>query len=203
MSDFATKPALLTYTLPPIIPACWHLQHTLWYTFKDMREETQETRQTSAKPKAKRRTPIKPVELVISAVFIAVVAVLTITLVGKLALKRDTTNARAVSDKVIADIGRRDGAAIRSQGSPKFQSSYSAAELTQDFKNVEIATLKKPQLDRQIVVDTPSGRIVYFVYKYTALKVPFYVRTAIQHQSGHWYLTAITGNVNETALTGN
>ncbi len=162
---------------------------------------SEQAKQIEAKPT--RRRFIKPSELIIAVVFTAVVAVLTITLANKLTLKHDVTSARAVSDKVITNISKRDGTAIRAQGSPKFQKTYTGTELTQDFRSVEVATLKTPQLDRQIVVDAPSGRIVYFVYKYTALKVPFYVRTAVQHQSGHWYLTSITGNINEAALTGN
>jgi len=43
---------------------------------------------------------------------------------------------------------------------------------------------------------------VYFVYEYTALKVPFYVRTTIQQESGHWYLTSVVGNIDESALLG-
>jgi hypothetical protein len=156
----------------------------------------------TAETKPKGRRLIKPGELILSIVFVAVCAVLIAILLNKLRLRRDVSNARTVSDKVITDIRRRDGAGIRSLGSPKFQQTYSAAELTQDFKSVEIATLKTPTLDRQIVVDGSSGRVIYFVYKYTALKVPFYVRTTIQHQSGHWYLTGVNGNIDETTLTG-
>jgi hypothetical protein len=164
----------------------------------DMSEDTKHT-----EAKAKRRKKlIKPSELIIGIVFIAVVAVLGMTLVNKITLKRDVVSARSVSDKVISNISKRDGAAIRAAGSPQFQSAYSAAALTQEFKSVEVATLKTPTLDRQIVIDTPAGRTVYFVYEYTALKVPFYVRTTIQHDSGHWYLTNISGNIDESALTG-
>ena len=161
---------------------------------------SESTKPTEAK--AKRRKLIKPSELVVGAVFIAVCAVLLMTLLNKLTLRRDVSNARSVSDKTITDIQHRDGAAIRSLGSPSFQHLYSATALTQQFKSVEVATLKAPRLNRQIVVDTSSGRTVYFVYEYTALKVPFYVRTTIKQQSGHWYLTGVNGNLDENALTG-
>jgi hypothetical protein len=172
--------------------------------------EDYESRSESSEPdlrklpaKSARRKLIRPGELIIGALFIAVVAVLLITLINKLTLKHDVSNARTVSDKVIADIQKRDGAAIHSLGSPNFQRTYSATSLTQDFKSVEIATLKAPALDHQIAIDTPSGRDVYFIYKYTALKVPFYVRTGIAHRSGHWYLVSIDGNIDESQLTGN
>jgi len=155
-------------------------------------------RKLPAKPT--RKQFIKPQELVVAVIFIAVVAILLATLVNKLTFNHDVSNARTVSNKVIADIQKRNGAAIRSLGSPSFQKSYSAASLTQGFKSVEIATLKTPTPVQQTVVDTPSGRSVYFIYEYTALKVPFYVRTSIRQESGHWYLTSIVGNINESDL---
>lgn len=175
-----------------------------------MPSETTDTRDESlTKPearkfsdKAKRRKLAKPSELIIGALFIVVVVVLVITLINRLALKRDVSNAQKVSNEVIADIGKRNGAAIRSLGSPDFQRTYTATSLTQGFQSVEIATLKTPTLVDQIVADTPSGRDVYFVYAYTALKVPFYVRTGIEHRSGHWYLVSIAGNIDESQLDG-
>jgi cytoskeletal protein RodZ len=148
----------------------------------------------------KRRQFAKPQELVVAVVFIAIVAILIVTLVNKITLNRDVSNARTISNEVVADIQKRDGGAIRSLGSPSFQKTYSAASLTQGFKSVEIATLKTPTPVQQTVVDTPSGRSVYFIYEYTALKVPFYVRTSIRQESGHWYLTSIVGNINESDL---
>lgn len=151
--------------------------------------------------KASRRSLIKPRELVIGIIFIGVVTLLLTTLISKIALKRDVTSAQIVSDKVISAINQRDGTAIWNLGSSTFQHQYTPAGLTQSFKDVEIATLKMPTLDQDIVADTPRGRDVYFIYKYTALKVPFYVRTGIEHRSGHWYLTSITGNMDESQLT--
>ena len=153
--------------------------------------------------KPRRRQLIKPQELVVAAIFIAVVAVLLITLINKLVLDRDIVNARAVSSKVVVDIQKRDGNAIWSLGSPEFQKSYTPASLTRGFQSVAVATLKTPTLVDQISDSEPSGRTIYFVYEYTALKVPFYVRTGIQQESGHWYLTGIAGNIDESDLTGN
>ena len=150
--------------------------------------------------KPSHRRLIKPQELFVAVVFIAVVVVLLITLVNKLVLARDISNAHAVSSKVVIDIQKRNGNAIWSLGSPDFKKAYTPASLTQGFENVTIATLKTPTLVHQIVVDTSSGRTVYFVYAYTALKVPFYVRTTIEHESGHWYLTSIVGNIDESTL---
>jgi hypothetical protein len=176
----------------------------------DMPNEATEPKEESpAKPRvrkfsviAKRRQLIKPSELVMGTLFIVIVIVLSMTLINKLTLKNDITNAKAVSSQVIADIGKQNGAGIRSLGSPNFQKQFSAAYLTQGFKSVEVATYKTPTVVDQIVGDTPHGRIIFFVYKYSALKVPFYVRTEIEHESGHWYLVNISGNIDESQLTG-
>ena len=170
-------------------------------------EATDVTGGSPAKPeprklfvKTKRRQLIKPSELIIGALFVVVVVILVVTLISKITIKRDVSNAQAVSNEVIADIGKRDGAAIRSLGSPDFQHSYSATSLTQGFESVEIATLKTPKLVDQIVADDANGRDVYFIYEYSALKVPFYVRTGIEQRSGHWYLFSIAGNIDESQL---
>lgn len=164
--------------------------------------EDSESKSRKLPAKPQRRQFIKPQELIVAVVFIAVVAVLLVTLVNKLTLDRDVANARAVSNEAIVDIRERNGNAIWSLGSPDFKKAYTPASLTQGFNSVAVATLKKPTLDRQVVVNSSSGRAVYFVYKYTALKVPFYVRTTVQHESGHWYLTSVVGNIDESVLLG-
>ncbi|HEY4161337.1 MAG TPA: hypothetical protein VGM08_04720 [Candidatus Saccharimonadales bacterium] len=155
-----------------------------------------------AKTKPKRRSFIKPGELIAGVVFVAVCAVLIVTLVNKLALRHDVTSAKTVADKTIVDIKRTNGAGAYALGSPKFKKTISASALTGQFKTIAVTTGKAPTLDRQIVVDGSSGRTVYFVYKYTTLKVPFYIRVGVQHQSTHWYLVAVTGNVDESTLVG-
>ncbi|HUB93061.1 MAG TPA: hypothetical protein VMB52_01015 [Verrucomicrobiae bacterium] len=154
-------------------------------------------------PPKKRRIFIKPRELVFGIILITICVIVSAVAINKIGLERDTTDARTISDRVIAAIAKRDGSAIRATGSPDFQKAYSATQLTQGFENVEIATLKTPTLDRQVIVNTPNGRSFYFVYKYSALKVPFYVRTTVQRESGHWYLTSIAGNIDESVLTSN
>lgn len=188
---------MLLFEIVPIIPV-----HYAFSIFCGISKYKMSEGNKPMETKKKRRKLVKTNELIIGIVFIAVCAVLVVTIVNKIRLHRDVTAAQAVSDKVITDINKRDGAGIRSLGSPGFQKIYTATELTKDFKSVEIATLKMPDLDQQIVVDGSNGRTVYFIYKYGALKVPFYVRTTIHKQSGHWYLTGVNGNADEGALNG-
>jgi hypothetical protein len=165
-------------------------------------EPTEDTRRASPSTESRRRTIITPGELIVTVIFVGIVVALAIVLVREITLRHDVTNARAVSSKVVNDVKTRSGTAMRSLGSPTFQRTYTASALTKQFNSVKIATLKTPTLDQQIVVDTPDGRNIYFIYKYNALKVPFYVRTTIEHRSGHWYLTAVDGNIDESELTG-
>jgi hypothetical protein len=146
----------------------------------------------------KRRRSVKVSDIVIFSVLIIVIVALTVVLLNKLAVKHAVDSARPVSDKAIAAIEARDGAAARKLGDKEFQSKNSAADLTTLFKKEEIATLKKPTLDGTIVYHDDSGRIVFFIYKYTALKVPFYVRTGITENAGQWHLTSLEGSMDES-----
>lgn len=148
----------------------------------------------------RKRRKVKISDIIIFAVLIAVIVGLAVFLFQKIELKQDANRAQVVSDKVIGDLQKRDGTAARALGSSKFKATYSDAQLTAQFKAVEIATLKAPSLDRTIVYDGNKGRVVYFIYKYSALKVPYYVRTAITKDSGKWELTNISGNADETQL---
>jgi hypothetical protein len=198
MNGFATKPSYLTSSLKANYTSTLRIQHILWYIYIHMSEDNHPT-----EAKSKRRQLIKPGELIVGIVFIAVCALLIVMLVNKLVLKHDVTNAETVANKVVLDIQHNDGTSAYALGSPKFKKTITASNLADQFKAIAVTTRKAPTLDRRIVVDGSSGRAVYFVYKYTTLKVPFYIRIGVQHQSAHWYLVAVTGNVNESALTGN
>jgi len=164
--------------------------------------ETPEPR-TVETPPAPRRLKFKISDAIILAVIVAVIVLLSVFLVGKLRLKHDVAQAQTVSDKVIADFQKRDGAAVRKLGSSKFQSTYSADVLTKQFKAVNVATSQTPKLDHTTVSSGSKGRTIFFIYKYSALKVPFYVRTALSEQAGAWRLTNISGNADESQLLVN
>jgi hypothetical protein len=149
-------------------------------------------------PKPKRK--VKVSDIVIFGLLIIIIVALTVVLLNKLTIKHAVDSARPISDKAIAAIQARDGNAARKLGDKEFQSKNSAEDLTTLFKKEEIATLKKPTLDRTIVYHGDNGRIIFFIYKYTALKVPFYVRTAVTESSGQWHLTNLDGTIDESKL---
>ena len=169
---------------------------------KEPDENTESVRrlQPDSSTKSKLRLSVKPADIIIIAVFVVVVVVLVVTLINKITITHDVTNARAVSIKVISDIQARNGEGVYELGSPDFQKSYSATQLTSYFKGITIATLKPPALVNTVESGSSSSRAVYFIYKYTALKVPYYIRTEVHKSSGKWELLSISGNADETQL---
>lgn len=177
----------------------------MWY--KSVMAETTEPGVLET-PKKRRDIPggaprrkIHVSDIIIFAVIIIVIIGLAVFLYNHLVLKRDVSNAQKISDQTIADIQKRDGAAAWKLGDKPFQAKNSATDLTNLFKQEEIATLKPPTLDRTIAFTSKRGRTVFFIYKYSALKVPFYIRTGIMHEGPHWYLTNLAGNADESQLT--
>lgn len=131
--------------------------------------------------------------------FLIIVVALSITLINHIVAKRDVAGAQAVADKVIADIGKRDGAAAYKLGTKQFRSQITAEKLDQQFKDVQVATKGTPTLDRKILYKGPAGKSVYLIYKYPGA-VPYYVRVASTTESGDWKLSSISGNIDESKL---
>lgn len=169
-------------------------------------DETPQTEEIVKEPRKlrfaeiKRRELVKPREVLIIVAFVAIVFAVVHILIGNLQHKTDANRAKVVSAETVADIQARNGAAAWALGTPKFQKTYTPAQLTQEFQAIRIATLKAPSLDQQFEGDSPSGRTEFFIYKYSALKVPYYIRVAIQNDFGGWKLTAISGSATESDL---
>ena len=171
-------------------------------------EEIKEADTSKASPRkllrsseeSERRRFIKPSELLIITLFVIIVIVLVTTLINKLRTNRDILDARSVSNELIADIQARNGHAAHALGSSDFQKNYSSVALTNYFTTIKLATLKPPKLIDTINDSTPSDHVVYFIYEYTALKVPYYIRTEIHDSSGKWQLISIAGNEDESQL---
>ncbi len=134
---------------------------------------------------------------------IIIIVVLAATIISKLALKHEVAAAQVISDKAIADIQKRDGTAAWKLGSKKFQSTFSQSQLTKQFQAIEVATLKPPTLKVKTAFSGPSGKSVFFIYEYDALKVPYYIRTAVSNTSAGWQLTNISGSDAESDLLVN
>jgi hypothetical protein len=153
--------------------------------------------------KPRRKLKIKTSDIIIFAVMAVVIGVLAVTLIGKLQLKHDVASAHTVTDKVITDIAKRDGAAARKLGSPKFQSSYSAEQLTTQFKNIEIVTGGKATVDHETLSKGKTGRTVFIIYKYPPhlANQSYFVRVAASpNDKGKWQLTNISGTADEASL---
>lgn len=155
----------------------------------------------AATPARRRKLRLRPLDVIIFAVMLGAIIGLSATLITKISLKHDVSDAQVVSDKAIADLQKRDGQAAYKLGTPTFQKTYTADQLTKQFKAVAVATSKPPTLDRKMVADSKNGtRNIFFIYKYNTFKVPFYIRTGLIQKSGAWQLTAISGDVDESKL---
>ena len=143
----------------------------------------------------RRKLKVKISDLIVFGVLIIAIVVLSYFIITKIQLKSDVNNARAVSDQVITDIAKRDGTAARKLGNPTFQSTYSAAALSAQFKTIEVVTGAKPSVAGQSVSHGKSGKTVLILYKYPAklANQPYYVQVAVTEQSGKWLLTNISG----------
>lgn len=140
-------------------------------------------------------------DVIVIGLALAIVVGAFLILSGRANSRRDITAAQVISDKVITAIDDRDGAAARKLGTNTFRSTYTDKQLSDQFKAVEVATSQKPTLYQHYVSSGKDGKTIFFMYKYTRLKVPFYLRTVIvQTSPGHWELSNIKGAVNENDL---
>lgn len=157
--------------------------------------ETHEPRVLTDATPARRRFKLKISDLIIFGVLIVAIIGLSYFIITKLQLKHDVQSARVISDKVVADIAKRDGAAARKLGNAKFQSTYSDATLTSQFKAIELVTRARPSVAGQTVSHGKSGKTVLILYKYPAklANTPYYVQVSVSEQSGKWALTNISG----------
>jgi hypothetical protein len=148
----------------------------------------------------KKRRKVRVTDIIVFGILLIIIVGLLVTIFNKLSLKAAVNGARPVSDKAIAALQARNGSAAWKLGDKSFQAKNSAANLTLLFKHEEVATLKNPTLDRTIVYNDKTGRTVFFIYKYTALKVPFYIRTGVTKESGGWKLSSLSGSLDESRL---
>lgn len=172
--------------------------------------ETVETLETPTEPRSlasdhpRRKFRIKPKEVAIVAAFVIIIVLLVGTIINRLQLKHKVTSAEVVTNQVIADLGKRDGAAAYSLGSSKFKSTFTASQLTQQFHAIELVTGGKPVIDTQAASSGKAGNTVVVIYKYPKKLAgqPFFVAIVVtQPKGGHtWQLTNISGSADESKL---
>jgi hypothetical protein len=163
-------------------------------------------------PTRKRRLAVRPLDVIVIAVITIVVIALVIFIIGRLSLKHEVSQAKTVSDKVIAALATQNTGTIRSLGDKKFQAKNSAASLSsaltfhpENSKPITFAQMygdSTPTVDRQIVANNKTGQHVAIIYRYDKLKVPFFVRieTAKMLGSNIWTLQSLSASSNEAGL---
>lgn len=159
-----------------------------------------------------RRLKVRPTDVIVFAIIIAIIASLSVFIINRLSLKHEVSQARNVADKVVADLAKQDTTGIRALGDKSFQAKNSAASLStaltfhdQNGTAIKFADLygdATPTVDQQIVANNSRGQHVAIIYRYDKLKVPFYVRVDISQAPGAtaWTLQGLSASSDETSL---
>lgn len=156
------------------------------------------------KPQILARVPrrrFKLTDIFVFVVLLVVIVALAITLFGKLNLKHEVSSARAVSDRVISDIGKQNARGASALGDSQFQARHSEMQLKQLFTSTAQIAKGNPSVDRQIVSNGKNLQMVNIIYKYSS-KPPYFIRITVDKTStSHkWELVGISGNSSEAAL---
>lgn len=161
----------------------------------------------------KRRAGIKTSDVVILGVIFVIVLSVAVWGIHKYTNRHEINQAKeAVATKAVKALAKQDTKTLFSLGDKKFQATTSPEALDahlqttgSDGKPITFADLygkSLPSLDGELIVNNTRGKHVVFVYKYTALKVPEFVRIDTIQPPGnsHWYLQALTPGTDEAAL---
>lgn len=178
----------------------------------DTGEQPTEINEQHAPEAPKRKLRVRWTDVVIFGVIVIVIIGMAVFIVNKLSLKHEVSQARVVTDKVVADMAKQNTAAIRSLGNKQFQTDHTAAELdsaltfktSPPIKFSELYGDTKPTVDQQIVANNARGKHVVIIYRYDKLKIPFFVRvdTIQTPGSNAWQLQALSANPDESKLLG-
>lgn len=181
-------------------------------TIPSLHEDGPPKRTLQDKPARKK---IKLFDIVALALVVIVIVVLAMTLIGKLTLKHEVSQAKAVSDKVVLALAKQDTTAIRSLGDASFQKKNSASSLntaltfqpTDSTSAVTFGNLygdSKPTIAHEIVGNNSRGKHVAMIYRYDKFKVPFFVRVNVGTSgNSSWALQGLSASSNEAAMIGN
>lgn len=124
-------------------------------------------------------------------------------------LVHELADAQAVTDKVIAALSTQDTATIVKLGTPQFQQQNTAKSLSSHLTATDANGTKitfaqlygdtKPSVNERIVKNSSAGQYVAVEYKYTKLKVAFYVRVDVIKTPGAkiWRVTALNTTQDE------
>lgn len=152
-------------------------------------------------PSSQRRRRFKLLDVLIFLIVVGVIAALGITLMGKLHLKHEVSDARLVSDRIVRDISTENAADARSLGDASFQAVHSTAQLKSVFISAKEVAKGHAVVDRQTVSNAKDLQVVNIIYVYPS-KPPYYIRVAVAktHSNAKWQLVGITGNSSEARL---
>ncbi|HET6924201.1 MAG TPA: hypothetical protein VFH39_00020, partial [Candidatus Saccharimonadales bacterium] len=117
-------------------------------------------------PLDKKARRIRPLDVAIVVLFVAVVTALILVLLAQLRLKNEVADARAVTDKLITAMKDQDGEAARLLGDPGFRARNSADQMHTIFTESKPYTQGTPVVVRQVVVNGKVNHVVSIYYKF-------------------------------------
>ena len=127
------------------------------------------------------------------------------------ALNHELADAQAVTDQVVTALSKQDTATIVKLGTKQFRQQNTAKSLSDHLTATDTSGTKitfaqlygdtKPTVNERIVKNSSAGQYVAIEYKYTKLKVAFYVRIDVikAPSAKTWQLTAL--NTTQDELT--
>jgi len=151
--------------------------------------------------RVKHARPLRPLDIILIVLFLAICGFLLNMLLSQMKLNHEVSAAKAITNRVISDIGNQNANDVHSLGDSGFQKSHSTASLAALFKQVKSHAHGAPIADKQIVNNDKYGQAVGIIYKYPD-KPQFYIRVVATKPKGasSWHLTQISGNTSESAL---
>jgi Tfp pilus assembly protein PilX len=153
-------------------------------------------------PPVRKRRGFKLTDALILLVLLVLVVFLVRTLVTQLGIRHDVSAARNVTNQLIGDMQKQDGAAALKLGDKNFQAVHSGPQLTGLFKQAEPYIKGTPVITKQTLTKGSAAKVVSVYYKFGSNK-PFYVRVTASEQNGapQWHIINYAGNANLSALT--
>jgi len=139
----------------------------------------------------------KLIDILIGAALIILCLVLAKSLYDQLSLKHEVSAATAITNRVVSDIRKQNGADVRSLGDKTFQSQNSTANLTAQFKAASKLTGSTPVIERKTVTNSDSNQAVSILYKFP--KPVFYVRVIVVKTNGSDKFKLVNLKANTTA----
>jgi hypothetical protein len=165
-----------------------------------MAEETERRVVRAEKPKRRFLWGLSIMDVIIFGAVAVIAVALLYTLVTKLLLQHDVSQATKVTDMVISDIAKQDSNAALKLGTPTLKAKNTSDQMADKFKQIKPFTAHSPTIySRTYDKNTKGGKTVFVIYRYPS-KPNLFLRVVVQNLDGKWELVNIAGNSDPQQL---